>query len=212
MAHYYSLHFFSNRPEAEPAVQHIGDFVSRDEAAAVIEKLKWKPEYADNQQGFDLHECYTPKSDFVALAASGDLPLVGSDEADRNLRLLIAFTSDSDVSNRDWATMTLAMQDIDTLEVRAALRAAAEDSDVDVRAEALEGLAQRDKDLALPLVHRELAREECGYGAFKAALSLAHPSLLEGLRGWAGKSGTPWIDDEIKDAIAACEAAQARRA
>jgi hypothetical protein len=143
------------------------------------------------------------------MAANDEIPLTGSHAADHNLRLLIAFTRDPDVSNRDWATMTLAMQEIDTPEVRAALLAAAEDSDAIVRAEALEGLAQRDKQLALALVERELTRPECGYGTFQAARRIGHPSLLDGLRGWSGRGGAPWIDDVICHAIAACEATSA---
>ena len=157
-----------------------------------------------------MEEPYVPKSDFIWMAANGDLPLTGGDVADRNLRLLIAFTRDPDVSNRDWATMTLAMQEIDTPEVRSALIAASDDVDVIVRAEALEGLALRDKDLALPLVEHELRRDECGYATFQAARLIAHPSLLEGLRDWKGRGGASWIDDEIIDAIAACEAPATR--
>ena len=158
-----------------------------------------------------MDEHYIPKSDFIAMAADGQISLTGSDAADHNLRLLIAFTRDPDLSNRDWATMTLAMQDIDTPEVRKALLVAAEDSDVIVRAEALEGLAQRDKELALPLVERELQRPECGYGTFQAARLIAHPSLLVGLRGWSERGGASWIDDAISDAIVACEAASTER-
>jgi hypothetical protein len=99
------------------------------------------------------------------------------------------------------------MQDIDTPVVRNALLAAAEDQDSCVRAEALEGLADRDRDMTLPLLHRELMRDECGYATFKAACSIAHPSLLAGLRNWSGRGGAPWIDETIADAIAACEAA-----
>lgn len=57
--------------------------------------------------------------------------------------------SDADTSNRDWATLLLAGQDIDTPEVCAALLAATQDQDACVRAEALLGLAERDAGLAL---------------------------------------------------------------
>lgn len=158
-----------------------------------------------------MDEPYVPKSDFIWMAANDEIPLTGSGAADQNLRLLIGFTRDADVSNRDWATMTLAMQEIDTPEVREALLVAAEDDDAAVRAEALVGLAQRDKELALPLVQRELKRDQCAYGTFQAASVLADPSLLEGLRGWTDQGGATWIDAEIADAIAACEAAQTNR-
>jgi hypothetical protein len=158
-----------------------------------------------------MDDHYVPKSDFIWMAANGEVPLTGSEVADHNLQLLIAFTRDPDVSNRDWATVTLAMQEIDTPEVRAALLAAAMDSDVSVRAEAVQGLAQRDKELALPFVQRELGRDECGYGTFQAAGIIAHPSLLNGLGEWKSRGGASWINDEIDDAIAACEAIVAKR-
>ena len=153
-----------------------------------------------------MSEPYLPKSDFIWMAAEGDVPLSGSPEGNANLALLIAFTKDADVSNRDWATMTLAMQEIDTPEVRNALLAATNDEDCCVRREALEGLVDRDKDLALPLLVRELARDECGYATFKAAHTLAHPSLLGPLTNWTKRGGAPWIDDTIEDAITACKA------
>ncbi len=81
-----------------------------------------------------MNEPYLPKSDFIWMAANDEVPLTGSDAADQNLQLLIAFTRDPDVSNRDWATMTLAMKDIDTPDVREALLTAAKDDDVAVRA------------------------------------------------------------------------------
>jgi len=114
------------------------------------------------------------------------------------------------VSNRDWATMTLAMQEIDTPQVRDALLAATTDEDCCVRGEALEGLVGRDKELALPLLIRELARDECGYATFKAAHALAHPSLLDLLEDWKRRGGAPWIDDTIEDAIVACKAGRSR--
>jgi len=152
-----------------------------------------------------MKDDYWPNSDFLGMVANDEVPLAGSDAAEHNLRLLIAFTRDPDVSNRDWATMLLSQQEIDTPEVRQALLAAAEDPDVDVRAEALEGLAQRDKELARPLVERELGRDECGYGAFQAALTIAHPSLLDGLRKWAGQFEETWWNSLVEDALTACQ-------
>lgn len=156
-----------------------------------------------------MDEPYLPKSDFIWMAAEGDVPLAGSPEGEANLALLIAFTRDADVSNRDWAVMTLAMQEIDTPQVREALIEATNDPDCSVRGEALEGLADRDMDVALPILCRELTREECAYPTFKAAHTVAHPSLLLGLESWRGRGGASWIDSAIEDAIAACEAALA---
>ena len=155
----------------------------------------------------NVQEGYRPTSDFLRMVANDEVPLTGSEWAEQNLRLLISFTRDLDVSNRDWATMLLAQQEIDTADVRQALLSAAEDGDVDVRAEALQGLAERDKQLALPLVERELARDECGYGALEAARLIAHPALTSGLRNWEGKFSESWWNDLVRDAITACEAA-----
>jgi hypothetical protein len=150
-------------------------------------------------------EGYFPKSDFLCRVANDEVPLIGSNAAEHNLRLLIGFTRDPDLSNRDWATMLLAQQDIDTPEVRQALLSAADDSDGDVRAEALQGLAERDKALARPLVERELGKDDCGYGTFEAARIIAHPSLLDGLRNWTGKFPEMSWNAVVREAIAACE-------
>jgi hypothetical protein len=153
-----------------------------------------------------MEEGYWPKSDFLCMVANDEVPLVGSAAGEHNLRLLIEFTSDADVSNRDWATMLLSQQEIDTPDVRQALLRAAADSDCDVRAEALEGLAERDKELAKPLVERELRGGECGYGTFQAARLIADRSLLRDLRSWSGKFEEGSWNDLVSEAITACEA------
>ena len=154
-----------------------------------------------------MDDDYLPSSDFLCSIANGQVPLSGNDFAEQNLTLLIALTRDDDVSNRDWATMLLAMQEIDTPAVRAALLFATGDTDSAVRAEALEGLAMRDKTLALPLIERELSGEECALGTFEAARLAADPSLLPRLRKWKSISAlSPHILASISDAIAACEA------
>ena len=55
------------------------------------------------------------------------------------------------------------------------------------------------------LVRRELMRGDCAYATFQAARLVADGSLIEGLRAWAGRGGATWIDDEIREAIMACE-------
>ena len=150
-------------------------------------------------------ENYTPKSDFVWLAAHEEVPLAGSAEGDANLKMLIRFTKDPDKSNRDWATMALGMYGPDTEETRRALLAAADDEDCDVRAEAIEALARRDVSLALPLVQRDLSRSPCGCGVFIAAGLIAAPSLVEPLKNFDFDSEATWIDSNVRDAIRACE-------
>jgi hypothetical protein len=152
-----------------------------------------------------MEDCYSPRSDFVGLAASGDVPLVGTQEADGNLKKLIEFTRDRDKSNRDWATMALGMHGPNNSEVLDALTAAAADEDCDVRAEAIEALARRSPQVALPLVARELSNPRCGFGVFEAAGIIADPSLVESLKQFDQDTDAHWIDETVREAIRACE-------
>ena len=153
-----------------------------------------------------MEEGYWPSSGFLCTVANDEVPLAGNAAGEQNLRLLMKFTRDPDVSNRDWATMLLSQQELDTPEVRQVLQRAAEDSDCHVRAEALEGLAERDKELATPLVERELRGDDCGYGTFEAARLIADPSLLSALRNWNGRFEESSWNELVSEAIAACEA------
>jgi HEAT repeat protein len=150
-------------------------------------------------------EDYLPKSDFLALAGSGGVPLAGNKFADENLELLVSFTRDPDKSNRDWATMALGMYGPDTQITRDALIAAADDEDCDVRGEAIEALAERDASIALPLVQRDLSRSPCGYGVFVAAALIADPRLIEPLKKFDRDTDAGWMDELIRDAIRACQ-------
>ncbi|UYY75961.1 hypothetical protein [Sphingomonas sp. R1] len=95
-------------------------------------------------------ERYEPASDFLKAIIAEEVPLSGSVFADANLGRLISLAQDQDLSNRDWATMILASEEMDTPLVRDALLAALGDKSDVVRAEALLGLARRDPILALP--------------------------------------------------------------
>ena len=158
-----------------------------------------------NAKHMRMEESYSPQSDFVGLAATGDVPLDGSPEADSNLHRLIEFTRHPDKSNRDWATMALGQYAPDTTVVIDALIAAADDQDCDVRAEAIEALARKGLEVALPLIARELATPRCGFGVFEAAGIVADSSLVEPLRRFDKDTDEPWIDRTIRDAIQACE-------
>jgi HEAT repeat protein len=75
--------------------------------------------------------------------------LMGYDD-DRAVDALIDLSADSAGGVRDWATFALGVQiDRDTPEVRDALAARLDDSDVDARAEAIRGLARRRDERAL---------------------------------------------------------------
>ena len=153
-----------------------------------------------------MTERYEPPSDFLK-ALIDDAPLIGGEHAEANLRHLIELTRDEHPANRDWATLLLAQQDLDTPDVREALLGAAEDANEYVRAEAILGLAQRDKALALPILQRELSGEFVPLPLFEAASIVAHPSLAPDLRAFAEPSGDDFLDGLAIEALRACEAA-----
>jgi hypothetical protein len=152
-----------------------------------------------------MTERYEPASDFLRAVAAEEVPLSGSAFADANMRQLIAMTRDDDVSNRDWATMLLASEEADTPEIRDALLSAANDENGVVRAEALVGIAQRDRGLALPLVLKALSGKWASMPVFEAATLVADPALVDVLRPWTEPSDDEWLDQLAREALAACE-------
>jgi hypothetical protein len=152
-----------------------------------------------------MNDRYAPPSEFLRAVIDEDAPLAGSNFATANLRRLIEMTRDKDPANRDWATLLLAQQHLDTPEVREALLCAAEDDNDAVRAEAILGVAQRDKALALPLLQKELARRSVAMPIFEAATLVADPSLVDDLRAYAPPSADDLLDRRALDALKACE-------
>lgn len=150
---------------------------------------------------------YEPTSDFLKAVIAEEVPLSGSTFAEANMRQLIAMTRDDDLSNRDWATMLLASEEADTPEIREALLTAADDEHDVVRAEALVGIARRDRSLALPLVLQALAGDRVSMPVFEAAELVADPVLVEVLRPWTEPSEDTWLDQLARNALAACEQA-----
>lgn len=155
-----------------------------------------------------MTERYLPPSDFLKALIDDDAPLVGGEYAEANLARLIEMTRDKDPANRDWATLLLAQQDTDTSTVRDALLCAAEDESEYVRAEAILGLAQRDKALALPFLQREVSGEFVALPLFEAASIVADTSLATDLRAFAEPSGDKVLDDLTLEALQACEGAE----
>ncbi len=151
---------------------------------------------------------YEPASDFLKAVVADEVPLSGSNFADANMRQLIAMTRDDDPSNRDWATMLLASESADTPEIREALLSAANDGNDVVRAEALVGIARRDRDLALPLVLKALSGDWAGMPLFEAAALVADPALVDVLKLWTEPSDDEWLDQLACNALAACEKRQ----
>jgi hypothetical protein len=154
-----------------------------------------------------MTERYEPPSEFLKALISDDAMLVGGEHAEANLRRLMDLTGDEHPANRDWATLLLAQHDIDTADVRQTLLRAADDENEYVRGEAILGLAQRDKALALPLLQRELSGKFVPLQLFEAASIVAHPSLVADLRAFTARSGDDFLDASALEALQACEAA-----
>lgn len=147
---------------------------------------------------------YEPPSDFLKALINDEAPLVG-EHGQANLCRLIEMTADREVANRDWATLLLAQQEIDTPVVRDALLSAADDENEHVRAEAILGLARRQKSAALPFLRRELTHESVPLSLFEAAIIVADPSLTEDLRAFAEPSGDRFLDGIAAEALRACQ-------
>jgi HEAT repeat protein len=153
-------------------------------------------------------ERYLPASDFLCMIFDDEIPLTGSEFAEKNLQRLIEFTRDEDASNRDWATLFLAqVAEYDGLrrpEILAALLTAAEDADQSVRAEAILGLAKIKHEKALSLVGRELKRLNATMPIFEAAELLADPTLIKDLEDFQDESDEPFVDEAAKRALEIC--------
>lgn len=148
---------------------------------------------------------YEPASDFLKAVVADEIPLSGSALANNNFHRLLAMMKDEDRSNRDWATMLVAQQEIDSIEVRNALLDAARDDDDAVRAEAILGLAQRDHAMALPLIQDALSTQSVMPAVFEAAALVADRSLVDDLRLFVEPSGNAYSDQVAAEALAACE-------
>ena len=148
---------------------------------------------------------YEPTSNFLKAVIAEEVPLSGSNFADANMRQLIAMMRDGDLSNRDWATMLLASEEVDTPEIREALLSAANDENDVVRAEALLGIAKRDRKLALPFILNALSGEQASMPVFDAAELIADPVLVEVLRPWTEPSDDVWLDQLALNALTACQ-------
>jgi hypothetical protein len=155
-----------------------------------------------------MAERYEPPSEFLKMFVEDDVPLMGGEHAEDNLRRLIEMTRDKHRANRDWATMLLAQEEIDTCQVRDALLAAAHDEDDVVKAEAILGLAKRDRILALPFVRNALSGETACMAVFEAAALVADPSLIEALEPWTEPSDYDYLDRLARQAMEACQQRQ----
>ncbi|MEP0391537.1 MAG: HEAT repeat domain-containing protein [Erythrobacter sp.] len=153
-------------------------------------------------------ERYLPASDFLCMILNEEVPLTGSEFAEKNVQRLIEFTRDKDTSNRDWATLFLAqLAEYDGLErpdIVAALLTAAEDSDQNVRSEAILGLAKLKHEKAPSLVGLELKKVNASMQIFEAAELLADPTLVNDLEDFQDESDEPFVDEAARRALEAC--------
>lgn len=109
--------------------------------------------------------------------------LAGQDES-AALAALVTLSKDQDRDVRDWATFALGSQtDLDTPELREALRARLSDDDPEIRGEALVGLARRSDEHLKNAVLNELSGEFTGDWVFEAAEAIASPDFIPALEG-----------------------------
>ena len=90
-----------------------------------------------------------PSSEFLNYVLADEIAFDGSPIGRANLNLLLSLVDAPDVSDRDWATFFIAGLNEDGPAIRRALLRAVVDDHVDVRDEALVGLARRDPAVAL---------------------------------------------------------------
>jgi HEAT repeat protein len=126
---------------------------------------------------------------------------------------LAKLSRDVDRDVRDWATFALGSQfDSDSSALRAALHDRVNDTDPEVRGEALVGLARRRDASIADAVQRELEGEFHGHWPVEAARHLGDPRFLPALKQLAqrltGKDAA-YFRGTVEDAIAACEGRRA---
>jgi HEAT repeat protein len=102
-----------------------------------------------------------------------------SQEAPEAVAAMLVLSADEHDEVRNWATFGLGSQiDLDTPEIRAALCARLDDADLEIRGEALVGLAKRRDPAVLEPLIRELSMDDVSVLAIEAAGELRDPDLL----------------------------------
>ena len=129
-----------------------------------------------------------------------------------SLQTLVELSSDPDEEVRNWATFSLGTQleAVDTPELREALVARLQETNPEIRGEALVGLALRKDPRVLEPLKRELSGSSVIILAVEAAEVLGDPSLLPllvQLRDAPGEADA-YFQGVLQDAIAALERQQ----
>jgi HEAT repeat protein len=115
---------------------------------------------------------------------------------------LIELSRDIEPEVRDWATFGLGTcSKVDSPEIRAALVERLADADDETRGEALFGLAKRKDPRVLPVISKEIVRDEVSELAIEAAGQMPHEGFLPALEALLRSSPD---DRYILEAIAAC--------
>ena len=133
--------------------------------------------------------------------------LLGHDGA-AAIACLIRLTSDMDRKVRSWAVFGLGSQtDADTPELREGLFNALDDDDLEVRGEALVGLACRSDPRTREALLAEWERDVISALSLEAAQELRDPALLPSLteiHAQFGAEGDDYFKRKLQDALEAC--------
>lgn len=151
-----------------------------------------------------MSERYLPPSRFLRAAIEEEVAFGELDLGETNLLRLLTLTADEDGANRDWATFLLAQLQMDRPDVRKALLNAASDEVAVVRGEAILGIAQLDRALALSLLQQELKGNVVTIPLMEAAALVADCSLVDDLEAFSAPSEDKWVDQAVDDALVAC--------
>lgn len=106
----------------------------------------------------------------------------GADYMPFIVQRLLELMQDRDASNRDWATYLLSQSSHSSPAIIMALTRNAAELDTDISAEAVLGLAKRDRFAARRLLAHKLLRRTLGELDIEAAGYVGHRSLLSSLR------------------------------
>jgi HEAT repeat protein len=137
--------------------------------------------------------------------------LAGQDEP-AAIAALTLLSNDEDRDVRDWATFALGSQtDLDTPDLREALRARLRDIDAEIRGEALVGLARRRDEHLKSAVLKELSGELYGDWVLEAAQEIADPDFIPALEGMRARIGSDLPERfvlQLDRALLACQTAR----
>lgn len=211
--------FRRGRPYAErvtPALAAQAAVEANDDVRRELVRGIGKSE--DGQWAPTLRDYAADPSVWVRLVVAQELPgLFRGEELDEpSIATIFALTRDVEPEVRDWATCALGtLCEVDTPEIRDALRARLDDDRVesDAAAEAAVGLAARRDPVVLPYLRSWLGEqpETVGNLVVEAAGLLGDPALLPRLRelradGWTHHNPLP---EKLDTAIELLEAAAA---